>query len=56
VLVDGLLVESIDLRCLGRSSNSADLCGHLVKRGPGALGEEDLRPFAGEGTSHRSAD
>src|SRR5215212_8564209 len=54
VLVDGLLVEGIDLRRLGPSSSGADLLGHLLEALKGTTGEEDLGPLAGEGTGDRT--
>src|SRR5207247_656975 len=56
VLVDSPFVEGIDLRRLGHSACGGDLLGHLVERCKRATGQEDLRPFAGEGPGHRTAD
>jgi len=56
VLVDGPLVERVDVRCLGHPSGGADLRGHLAELRLGATGEEDLGSLAGEGTGHRAAD
>jgi hypothetical protein len=56
VLLDGFLVQSVDLRHLGDSPRGGDLVGHLVERLPGATGEEDVCPLAGEGTGNRTAD
>ena len=56
MLLDGLLVESIDLRRFGHPTCTRDLLGHLVERGTGATGEEDVCPLAGEGAGDRTAD
>jgi hypothetical protein len=56
VLLDSLFVQSIDLRRLGHSYSGRDLLGHLLERGKGATGEEDLRPFASEYAGTGAAD
>src|SRR5215218_3060080 len=55
VLLDGLFVQSIDLRRLGRSSRSPDLLSHRLELSNGAAGEEEVCPLAGEGVGHRAA-
>ncbi len=56
IRVDGLLIERVDAGGLGHAAGRADLSGDLVELGPGASGQEDPGPFAGEGAGHRRAD
>ncbi len=56
MLVNGLLVEGIDSRRLGRPSSGADLLGHLLEALQGSTGEGDPRALAGEGAGEGGAD
>jgi hypothetical protein len=56
VLVDGLLIESIDFRRLGRSTCGGDFRGHPVEHRESTAGKEDFRPLAGEGAGHGPTD
>jgi hypothetical protein len=56
VPVHGLLVESVDAGCLGRSSRGGDLLGHRVDCGKRATREEDACSFARERAGSRAAD
>ena len=53
VLFDGLLVESVSLRRLRRSSCGGDLLGYRVELGNRAVGEEHLRFLARDDTGAR---
>src|SRR5215210_1228093 len=55
MLLDGLLVEGVDLRRLGHSSNRPYALGDHVELCDGAPGEEYPRPLAGESTGDRAA-
>ena len=55
VLIDGSLVEGIDLRRLGRPSRGADLLGRFLEALQGSTGEGDPRALAGEGAGDRGA-
>jgi hypothetical protein len=50
VLVDGLLVQRVDLRCLDHASRGGDLPGDLVQLGERAPGQEDPCSLTGEAT------
>src|ERR687896_1931593 len=56
VLVDRVLVERVDLRCLRRSPSGTDLRGNRLERRQGAAGEEDPGALAGERPSNGAAD
>jgi hypothetical protein len=56
VLVDGFLIEGVDLRRLGCAARGPDLVGHLVEGGEGAPGKEDVCSLACEAAGDRGAD
>jgi hypothetical protein len=56
MLVDRLLVESIDLGRLGDSTRGDDVLGHRFDPCLLVPGEEDLGPFAREGACDSAAD
>src|SRR5215204_7332922 len=56
VILDGLLVQGIDLRRLGHSASRGNLLGHLIERLTGSTGEKHFSPFAGKCAGHRAAD
>jgi hypothetical protein len=55
VLLDGPLVEGVDLGRLYYAPRGGDLPGHRVDLVNGATGEEDPRSFPGEGAGHGAA-
>jgi len=56
VLVDGLFVKGVDLRCLGHSACSGDILGHRIELRQCATGQEDLCSLSGEGAGYCIAD
>jgi len=56
VPVDGVLVERVDRRRLGRATGGDDLLGERLDRGQQAPRQEEPGPFAREGAGHRGAD
>lgn len=56
VLVDGLLIEGVDLRRRGCASRRPDIVGDLFERGEGKSGKEDVCSPACEGAGDRGAD
>jgi hypothetical protein len=56
VLVDGSLVEGVDLRCLGPASGGGNLMRYPVELAPGTPGEEDRRSLTCEGPGDGAAD
>src|SRR5512133_4296003 len=56
MIVQSLLVESVDLRCLGKSASGNDALGDRFDRCPEAPGEEEFASLAGKGTCDGTAD
>jgi len=56
VLVDGPLIEGIDLRRLSDAARGADLVGHRLQPFQGATGEEHTSPLPSECTSYGTTD
>src|SRR5215216_6696683 len=55
VSVNGLLVQSVDLRCRGHSSSRGYVLRNLVESCNGTSCKEDPGPLAGESAGHRAA-
>src|SRR6266540_2913684 len=56
VLVDGLLVEGVQLGDLGGSAGAADLPRHVLQLAQRPAGEIQFRPLAGEGDGDGAPD
>jgi hypothetical protein len=56
VLVDGLFVKGVNMRCFGDSSCGGNLLRDCVELGKSAAREKDPRAFASKDTRHRAAD
>ena len=56
MLLDGLLIEGIDLRRHGGSARDGYLLGHGFDLCQGAARKEDVRPFTRKGTGNCTAD
>jgi hypothetical protein len=56
MLVDGLLIDRVDLRRLGRSAGGNDLLGDHFDRCQVASGEKEPGPLRCEGACYRTTD
>src|ERR671919_1114848 len=56
MLVHGLLVESVDLRRLGGSTDGNDVLGDNFDRCQGAPGEKEIGPLSRKGACDSAAD
>jgi len=56
MLIDCHLVQRVELCGLDRPARGADRFGHAVEARQRPAGQEDVRPLASEGASHRAAD
>ena len=56
MLVDGPLVEGVELGHLGRDARGRDVGGENLERLQGAPGEEDSGAFASKGPGDAAAD